>query len=202
MSERYTQALSLATEAHEGQFRKGTSIPYITHPLAVAELVAKYGGDEDQQIAGLFHDILEDGGPKWGPQVAAFGPRVLAIVKACTDGLLDEHGQNAPWKQRKMAYLEYLGEETDDALLVSACDKLHNLESILSDLTEIGIEVFDRFNAEQSQVLWYYRSLVELFEEREVVPAESLRKTYSRVVELSEKQAAVMQPQSMHHHSL
>jgi len=187
MSERYTKAVSLAAEAHQGQFRKGTSIPYITHPVAVAGLVAKYGGDEDQQIAGLFHDVLEDGGPKWEPQVAAFGPRVLAIVKACTDGLPDEHGQKAPWKQRKMAYLEYLSEETDDALLVSACDKLHNLESILLDLTEIGIEVFDRFRAEQSQVLWYYRSLIEVFEEREVGPAEALRRTYSRVVELSEK---------------
>ena len=187
MSERYTKAVSLAAEAHQGQFRKGTSIPYITHPVAVAGLVAKYGGDEDQQIAGLFHDVLEDGGPKWEPQVAAFGPRVLAIVKACTDGLPDEHGQKAPWKQRKMAYLEYLSEETDDALLVSACDKLHNLESILLDLTEIGIEVFDRFRAEQTQVLWYYISLIEVFEEREVGPAEALRRTYSRVVELSEK---------------
>ena len=124
MSERYTKAVCLAAEAHEGQFRKSTAIPYITHPVAVAGLVAKYGGDEDQQIAGLFHDVLEDGGPKWEPQVTTFGPRVLAIVKACTDGLPDESGQKAPWRQRKEAYLEYLKEETDDALLVSACSQL------------------------------------------------------------------------------
>jgi (p)ppGpp synthase/HD superfamily hydrolase len=186
LSDRYTKAVCLAAKAHEGQFRKSTAIPYITHPVAVAGLVAKYGGDEDQQIAGLFHDILEDGGPEWEPQVAVFGPRVLAIVKACTDAVPDESGQKAPWKQRKIAYLDYLREETDDALLVSACDKLHNLEAILLDLTEIGIEVFNRFSAEQSQVLWYYRSLIEVFEEREAAPAEALRKTYTRVVELSE----------------
>jgi (p)ppGpp synthase/HD superfamily hydrolase len=185
MIDRYTRALWLAAEAHEGQFRKGTPIPYITHPVAVAGLIAKYGGDQDQQIAGLLHDVLEDAGPEYEPLVAGFGPRVLAIVKACTDGLPDEHGQKAPWKQRKMAYLEYLSEETDDALLVSACDKLHNLEAILLDLTEIGPQVFDRFSAEKAQVLWYYSSLIDVFEERRVSPAEGLRRAYLKTVELS-----------------
>ena len=69
---------------------------------------------------------------------------------------------------------------------MGSCDKLHNLEAILLDLTEVGIEVFDRFSAEQSQVLWYYRSLIEDFEDRKIAPAEALRKTYTRVVELSE----------------
>ena len=150
MIDSYTRALWLAAEAHEGQFRKGTPIPYITHPVAVAGLVAKYQGDKEQQMAGLLHDVLEDAGPEWEPLIAALGPRVLAIVRACTDGVPDPvSGKKAPWKERKTAYLEYLREESDDALLVSACDKLHNLESILLDLTEIGPEVFDRFSAEK-----------------------------------------------------
>jgi len=184
---RYTRAVCLAAEAHQGQFRKSTTIPYITHPVAVAGLVAKYGGDEDQQIAGLLHDVLEDS-PEFGDRVAEFGPRVLDIVKACTDGVPDPtSGHKAPWKERKENYLVHLREEPAEALLVSACDKLHNLESILLDLTEIGHQVFDRFSAERAQVLWYYSSLIEVFEERQIAPAEALRRTYSRVVELSEK---------------
>jgi (p)ppGpp synthase/HD superfamily hydrolase len=185
---RYTKAVCLAAEAHQGQFRKSTDIPYITHPVAVAGLVAKYGGDEDQQIAGLLHDVLEDAGPEFRPRVAAFGPRALVIVEACTDGVPDSStGLKAPWKERKESYLEHLRAESDDALLVSACDKLHNLEAILLDLTEMGHEVFDRFSAEREQVLWYYRSLLEIFDERRVTPAKALRRTYSKIVELCEK---------------
>ena len=185
MISRYTRALWLATEAHEGQFRKGTPIPYITHPVAVAGLIAKYSGDEDQQIAGLLHDVLEDAGPEWEPLVAAFGPRVLSIVHACTDGVPDlETGKKAPWKERKESYLAHLRDEPDEALLVSACDKLHNLESILLDLTEIGPLVFTRFSADQKQVLWYYASLIEVFEEKGVAPATALRRTYTQIQEL------------------
>ena len=126
---------------------EGTGIPYLTHPVAVAGLVARYGGDEDQQIAGLLHDVLEDAGAAWESRIAAFGPRVLAIVGGCTDGLPDSAtGQKAPWKLRKETYLAHLTQTPGDALLVSACDKLHNAESILIDLTETGPGVFDRFN--------------------------------------------------------
>lgn len=185
MISRYTRALWLATEAHEGQFRKGTPIPYITHPVAVAGLIAKYGGDEDQQIAGLLHDVLEDAGPEYEALVAGFGPRVFSIVQACTDGVPNpETGEKAPWKERKESYLVHLRAEPDEALLVSACDKLHNLESILLDLTEIGPLVFARFSADQKQVLWYYASLIEVFEEKGVEPAKALRRTYAQILEL------------------
>ena len=181
---RYTRAVCLAAEAHQGQFRKSTDIPYVTHPVAVAGLVAKYGGDEDQQIAGLLHDVLEDS-PEFGERVSEFGPRVLDIVKACTDGVPDPtSGQKAPWKERKEAYLLHLREEPDEALLVSACDKLHNLEAILLDLTEIGPLVFARFSAERAQVLWYYSSLINIFEARKVAPADALKRTYNKIVEL------------------
>ncbi len=83
MTPRFTQAITLAAKAHEGQLRKGTAIPYITHPVAVAALVAQYGGDEDQQIAALLHDVLEDGGPQYAAQIGEqFGPRVLAMVRS------------------------------------------------------------------------------------------------------------------------
>jgi (p)ppGpp synthase/HD superfamily hydrolase len=170
---RFDQALALATQAHTGQVRKGTenahglAVPYITHPVAVAALVLRYGGDEDQAIAGLLHDVLEDGGPQWAaPILEQFGPRVLAMVEACTDGVPDASGQKPPWKARKVAYIAHLAETHDDALLVSACDKLHNLTCILDDVREIGDKVFDRFTASKAETLWYYGELVALLVRR------------------------------------
>lgn len=183
MTPRFTKAITLAAEAHEGQSRKDTGIPYITHPVAVAGLVARYGGDEDQQIGALLHDVLEDAGEEWAPRIAEFGKRVLSIVRACTDGTPDATtGQKAPWRERKEAYLLHLIETPDDALLVSACDKLHNIQAIHLDLTEIGTAVFDRFSASRDETLWYYRSLVDIFSARKISPATALRHEYEQIV--------------------
>ncbi|MFM2006168.1 MAG: hypothetical protein RLZZ09_1823 [Pseudomonadota bacterium] len=184
MTPRFTQAIALAAKAHEGQNRKGTNIPYVSHPVAVAALVARYGGDEDQQIAALLHDVLEDAGPAWRPAIDEFGQRVLAIVEACTDGTPDpDTGKKAPWKERKEAYLAHLAETPDDALLVSACDKLHNAESILLDLTETGPSVFDRFSASPEETVWYYRELSRIFTARKVAPAPALARTVAAIAE-------------------
>jgi (p)ppGpp synthase/HD superfamily hydrolase len=184
MTPRFTKALALAAAAHEGQARKGTTIPYVTHPVAVAGLVARYGGDEDQQIAALLHDVLEDAGPSWEASIADFGPRVLDIVQACTDGLPDpETGKKPAWKPRKETYLAQLAQEPDDALLVSACDKLHNLESILLDLTETGPGVFDRFTASRHETLWYYHELTRIFTLRNIAPAAAIARTLAAIQE-------------------
>ncbi|CAG0955880.1 guanosine-3',5'-bis(diphosphate) 3'-pyrophosphohydrolase [Burkholderiales bacterium] len=182
MTPQFTQAIALAALAHEGQTRKGTGIPYITHPVAVAGLVARYGGDEEQQIAALLHDVLEDAGEHWAPRIAEFGPRVLAIVRACTDGTPDASGHKAPWRERKEAYLKHLAETPADALLVSACDKLHNIPAIHLDLTETGASVFDRFSADRESVLWYYRRLAEIFTARQVPPARAIQREYDQLV--------------------
>lgn len=170
MSERFSKALILATEAHTGQVRKGATntagvaLPYITHPVGVAALTQRYGGDEDQVIAALLHDVLEDAGAHWAARIEAeFGPRVLAMVEACTDGTPDASGQKAPWEERKRAYLAHLAEAKPEALLVSACDKLYNLQAILLDLTETGPQVFERFTASREGTLWYYGELVRAF---------------------------------------
>jgi (p)ppGpp synthase/HD superfamily hydrolase len=183
MTPRFTKAIMLAAEAHEGQERKGTGIPYITHPVAVAALVARYGGDEDQQIGALLHDVLEDAGEDWAPRIAEFGDRVLSIVRACTDGTPDAlTGQKAPWRERKEAYLAHLSDTPDDALLVSACDKLHNIQAIHLDLTEVGPAVFDRFTASRDETLWYYRSLAEIFSDRKIAPAAAILREYEKIV--------------------
>lgn len=186
MTPRFTQALALAARAHEGQQRKGTSIPYISHPVAVAALVARYGGDEDQQIAALLHDVLEDGGPQYAPEIeAGFGPRVLSIVRGCTDGEPDETGTKAPWRERKEAYLAHLSSAGPDVWMVSGCDKLSNAQAIVEDLTGVGQAVFERFTAGKVGTLWYYRSLADVFGVTGVPMAKSLTSTVEAMHALS-----------------
>lgn len=185
-SPRYSKALALAAGAHEGQVRKGTSIPYITHPVAVAALVAQYGGDEDQQIAALLHDVLEDGGTHFEAEIEAeFGPRVLAIVQGCTDGTPDASGGKAPWRERKEAYLAHLAGAGEDVWVVSGCDKLSNARAILDDLNSIGLAVFDRFTAKREGTLWYYRSLAQVFTDAEAPMCEELTAVVAQIEELA-----------------
>lgn len=190
MTDRFNRALQLAIEAHADQVRKGTenaaglALPYITHPVAVAALVQRYGGTENQVIAALLHDVLEDGGPQWArPIREAFGAEVLELVEFCTDGLPDESGRKPPWRERKEAYLEHLREADGPGLLVSACDKLANLQAILLDLTEVGDAVWARFTGKKDGTLWYYSALVDAFAGR--VPAaleQALRRDCAAVM--------------------
>lgn len=190
MNRKFNLALSLAMDAHGEQVRKGTvnsfgiAIPYITHPVAVAALVVKYGGDEDQVVAGLLHDVLEDGrdAVDWIGGISLFGERVLKIVEGCTDGKPDvATGEKAPWRERKEKYLKHLPDAGEDVLLVSACDKLHNLQAIHLDLVETGLSSFNRFKASRDDVMWYHRSICEIFTKRGVVVAEALNKEFMAV---------------------
>jgi len=153
---RLHQALDSAADAHRDQSRKGTAIPYLSHPLGVASLVLEHGGDEEQAIAGLLHDVLEDCGGQHEALIReAFGDRVAAMVLGCTDGLPDEAGDKPPWKARKLAYLQHLELADEGTLLVSACDKLHNARAIVADLMA-GHAVFERFKAGREGTSWYY----------------------------------------------
>jgi (p)ppGpp synthase/HD superfamily hydrolase len=193
MTHRFTKAITLAAEAHEGQIRKGTenalglALPYITHPVEVAALIQRYGGNEDQVIGGLLHDVLEDGGPQWVKPIRdAFGDNVLALVEFCTDGLPDAAGRKSPWRERKEAYIVHLQSVSGDGVLVSACDKLANLHAILLDLTETGEGVWLRFTGKKDGSLWYYRELIEAFAGR--IPElleKALRRDYQQVIAAS-----------------
>ena len=187
MTPRFTQAINLAARAHEGQNRKGTPIPYITHPVAVAGLVAQFGGDEDQQIGGLLHDVLEDGGPEYAEVIEReFGARVLAIVEGCTDGTPDSTGQKEPWAKRKAAYLEHLATASEDVQIVSGSDKLNNARAILDDLVAIGPTVFERFTAKKDGTLWYYSELAKIFSKANAPMARELAATVQKIIELSQ----------------
>lgn len=176
LSGRFTQAVDYAREAHASQTRKGTAIPYVAHLLGVASLVLDYGGGEDQAIAALLHDTLEDQGEHHEALIRRqFGDRVADIVLACTDGTQKgraaaqtPEAKRADWEQRKRRYLAHLPEAPDDALLVSGCDKLHNARAIVTDLRApgIGAKVFDRFTGRREGTLWYYQEIANVFTKR------------------------------------
>jgi (p)ppGpp synthase/HD superfamily hydrolase len=188
-SDRLVEAFQYAAALHASQRRKGTSIPYISHLMTVAATVIEHGGDEEQAIAALLHDAIEDQ-PKDGQtrhQIQTrFGDRVLALVEACSDA--DTHPK-PPWRERKERYLAHLQEASPEARLISLADKLHNARAILADHRQIGERVWDRFTATRDQTLWYYRALADAFlkvqpgplaEELDRVVAELERRVASR----------------------
>jgi (p)ppGpp synthase/HD superfamily hydrolase len=180
-------ALALAIEAHQGQVRKSTNIPYISHPMAVASIALEFGASEAQAIAALLHDTIEDGGNKYANIIKAqFGDHVHGLVQGCTDGSPDNTGKKTAWLERKTAYLEHLQEATDEVLLVSCSDKLHNARAIVSDLINEGPSVFDRFSSTTEQTLWYYRQLATIFNNRKAPPAKALEAAVSQMEALSQ----------------
>jgi len=167
---RFDQALLYASAAHRQQPRKGTPVPYLSHLLGVASIVLTYGGNEDQAIAGLLHDTVEDCGVEHEPVIGElFGAEVLRIVLACTDSAVPAGQAKAGWRDRKERYLDHLRElqPGDAALLVSCSDKLHNAQAIVADLETLGPQLWDRFPGKTpADNLWYYESLAGIFTER------------------------------------
>jgi (p)ppGpp synthase/HD superfamily hydrolase len=169
LTERFQDAISLAFRLHAKQKRKGTNIPYFSHLMGVAALVLEDGGNEDEAIAALLHDAVEDqGGLQTLEDIRQkFGHHVAEIVDGCTDAY---SLPKPPWKQRKQAYMEHLGHAPPDVLRVSLADKLHNARSIYADLQRNGSSTWWRFNGGREGTLWYYRSLVEIFKQRSSGP--------------------------------
>ena len=167
---RYSKAISYANKHHKKQARKQTNIPYISHCLAVSSLVLEAGGDEDQSIAGLLHDVAEDcgGEPRLVEIYNFFGRRVEKIVRGCSDSLTKSHENKAPWKERKVEHLEKLKQSDHDILLVTGADKTHNARAIVTDLQIIGEDIWKRFNAPKSDIIWYYENVLEILISREV----------------------------------
>lgn len=170
-SERLIDALGVAARLHAGQRRKGSEVPYLTHLLGTCSIALDYGAGEDEAIAALLHDAIEDVEPveRARAAVAAFGPEVLRIVEGCTDS--DTHPK-PPWQARKRAYIQHVADHDAPILLVSAADKLHNARSIVSDLQRSGVTTWARFTGGRDGSLWYYRALVDAFRANPAHPSE------------------------------
>ena len=159
LTERFDEALAYASELHREQRRKGSGVPYVSHLLAVCALTLEYGGEEDEAIAALLHDAIEDqGGPVARAEILRrFGPDVTEIVEGCTDA---DEWPKPPWRARKERYIRHVRDESASVRLVSACDKLHNARSLVMDYRICGEVLWDRFMGGRSGTLWYYRAMV------------------------------------------
>lgn len=178
LSPDFADALQYAALLHASQMRKAspgeeteTRVPYVSHLLAVAALVIEHGGTEDEAIGALLHDAIEDQAENLGrdPEGLAgrierrFGPKVLAIVRGCSDS---DGVEKAPWVERKRAYIEHIRHAESSVLLVSASDKVHNSSSILKDAQRFGDRVWTRFSAPEPKpchIAGYYRGLLDAY---------------------------------------
>ncbi|MGH7351959.1 MAG: HD domain-containing protein [Candidatus Methylomirabilales bacterium] len=186
----FDTALQYASDVHRRQIREGSNVPYVAHLLGVAALVLEEGGDEDEAIAALLHDAVEDqGGRRRLADIRRrFGERVARIVEACSDS---DTIPKPPWRERKERYLARIRHQPADVRRVSLADKLYNARSILADYRRVGDKVWKRFTGRKQGTLWYYRELVKAF--REVGPhlmAEELGRVVTQLERLAARRPA------------
>jgi (p)ppGpp synthase/HD superfamily hydrolase len=160
-TERFNEALQYAVQLHAAQVRKVSGEPYVAHLLGVTSLALDYGADEDEAIAALLHDAIEDqGGVATGEEIQQrFGPAVAAIVRGCSDS---DTKPKPPWQERKDAFLAGLAHASPSVRLVVAADKLHNVRSLLRDYRSQGEAIWRHFKGGREKTLWYYRAVAEV----------------------------------------
>jgi len=161
-SSKLYDAIELAARAHHNQVRKGTEVPYIVHPLAVAGLLIRAGCPEHMVIAALLHDVVEDTAVTLAEIRSQFGCDVAELVVA-----LSEPDKKAPWEERKAHTIEYLEKQAnEDVLLIALADKLDNVRAIREGLENDGERFWQRFNRPREKQQWYYERLDEVFSAR------------------------------------
>jgi (p)ppGpp synthase/HD superfamily hydrolase len=158
MGQAVHNAIIFAAQRHAGQMRKGTNIPYITHPVEVMQILTTAGCDERVVIAGLLHDTLEDTPATAREIQELFGWDILEIVQS------ESEDKSRSWKERKQVTIDRLSGDTTEAKLVCCADKLANLRSIYADKQDIGDKLWGRFNAGKDEIRWYYKSIAEKLE--------------------------------------
>jgi (p)ppGpp synthase/HD superfamily hydrolase len=165
ITQRFIGALTLALDLHRLQLRKGTTIPYASHLLAVTALVLEHGGTEDQAIAAALHDAVEDqGGPSTLDRIwSQFGPDVARLVQSLTDA---DSTPKPPWRERKERYIARLATAPDAALLVDLACKVHNARIIVQELRRQGAKAWERTGGGRDGSRWYYRALLETMKGR------------------------------------
>lgn len=172
------KAITFASEKHEGQFRKGVEVPYITHPLRVAERLIRIGCSEELATAAVLHDVVEDTSATLDQVRSHFGNYVANIVKG-----VSEADKSLPWQERKEHTINYLKEASSDELILSMADKLDNLSSIKQDLEYFGEHIWDRLNNDKDAQGWYYRSLLEIYRSQPDIQSLSMFNEYEKLVE-------------------
>ena len=182
MTDRFADAMAFAESLHRGQRRKSSGCPYIAHLLGVASLVMEAGGTEDECIAALLHDAVEDQG---GARTAAdirrrFGPTVAGIVDACSEDKRRDRG----WRARKEAAVRSVLDHDSSVLLVLSADKLHNARSLRAEHRRVGDRVWDSFRGGRDGTLWYYRAMADAISRAGGSPLAGELEAAVRILEL------------------
>jgi (p)ppGpp synthase/HD superfamily hydrolase len=164
-TDRLNKAINVAATAHRNQTRKGSDTPYIVHPFGTMLIASNATDDEDTLIACLFHDIVEDVSEMYSKEQikSNFGENVLNIVLDVT-----KNDDIEDWRERSKAYLAHLENQAcDQAVIVSASDKINNIHSVLIDYAEKGEELWDVFTTKSSaDQVWWYESILEVIKKR------------------------------------
>lgn len=165
LSERFEEALGFAAKLHVRQIRKGSGIPYISHLLSVAALVMEDHGSEDEVIAALLHDAVEDqGGFETREKILQkFGPEVCALVDAVTDS---EGSPKPPWQERKERLLRQMENASEGAMRICTADKLHNVRTLVADVKRRGDEAWEPFQKDRDENVWFFTAFVETIKKR------------------------------------
>jgi (p)ppGpp synthase/HD superfamily hydrolase len=150
------KALEVAGQAHDGQYRKGTKIPYITHPAAVGMILMRAGYSDELVAAGILHDTVEDTEVTLDDLKREFGPQIAKIVAGCS-----EPDKSLLWEERKEHTIEFLKTASLEIQAVACADKLHNVRSLLSDYQQDGDEIWKRFKRGKEKQEWYYRNIID-----------------------------------------
>lgn len=171
MSKKVNLALKVASKAHRDQVRKGTDIPYISHPVAVALIIGEYTTDEDVIAAGILHDILEDVKPSIYSETdmrGDFGDKITDIVKDVSEDKVAGEPEK-PWIERKKGYLAHLDSLTNvEPIIVSTTDKIHNLTDMLNEYERVRDEIWEKFNASKDDELWFYKTFLEIIQKKAI----------------------------------
>jgi len=188
LTERFDHALSYASSIHRLQTRTGSGVPYVSHLLGVTAIALENGADEDQAIAALLHDAVEDQGglERLSDIRRRFGERVAGMVAHCTDSDVEPKPE---WRPRKEAYVASLRSKPPASLEVSIADKTHNASAINADLRALGAEVWNRFTGGRDGTLWYYRALVDSF--AELIPGRASARFEREVAEMEQLAKAI-----------
>ena len=186
LGDRFDKAMVYAARLHASQTRKGSDIPYIAHLLGVTAIVLEDGGDEDEAIAALLHDAVEDqGGLSTLEEIRKnFGDNVAEIVLSVSDSYSKP---KPPWRERKKAYIISIRDAAPSTLRVSMADKVYNAYSTLQDLRREGESAWEKFNGGKDGTLWYYEQLITEFGRH---GPSSLLSELTRIVEQIKKLSA------------
>lgn len=187
LTDRFAEAMTYAERLHRSQTRKGNDIPYVAHLLAVCATVLEWGGDEDTAVAALLHDAVEDqGGFETLSEIRnRFGDRVAEIVSACSDSITANKEVKAPWLERKQTHIDHLAGTSQEIALVTAADKLHNLQAQIRDARRHGAGTMQRFNASPAQVVWYNSQIAAAIGHyRDSIPVAEIEEATATLAEL------------------